>query len=315
MKTLIVALFAVIVAAASPAWAQKSGPSVVASIKPVHSLLAAVMKGVGTPHLIVQGLSSPHSYSLRPSDARALQQAELVFWVGPRLESFLSAPLEALSQRPKIITLADAPGVAKLRVTDALKGHDHGHDHSHDDHDEKDDARQSAPYDMHIWLDPHNAIAILQAAEIALTELDPDNAALYRANSQATISELQQLTVSLKDKLSSVHGRRFIVFHDAYSYFENRFGLQAIAAIAVNPETPPGAKRLKEIQTKIRSSNVVCVFAEPQFSSKVVDLLTSGTGAKAAYLDPLGALSKAGPQHYPKLLRALAESFSGCLSR
>lgn len=279
--------------------------SVVTSIKPIHSLVAAVMKGAGKPHLIVRGLSSPHAYSLRPSDARALQKAKLVFWVGPQFEIFLRAPLAALSGGPKAVTLSEAPGVEKRR----LPNREHGHDHGHEEED-----HPSGPYDLHVWLDPHNAVAMVRAVEAALVSADPGNAALYQSNSQQTVDGLQRMSASVAKGLAGVRGRPFIVFHDAYAYFEHRFGLRAAAAISVNPETLPGARRISEIQARIRELGVVCVFAEPQFSPKLVTLLTDGTGAKAAQLDPLGALSDAGPDHYPTLIRRLATSFSECLS-
>ena len=167
---------------------------------------------------------------------------------------------------------------------------------------------------MHVWLDPHNAIAMVRAAEAALVAADPGNAALYRSNSRQTVDELQRMSQSVAKGLAGVRDRPFIVFHDAYAYFEHRFGLRAAAAISVNPETLPGAKRISEIQARIRELGVVCVFAEPQFSPKLVTLLTDGTGAKPAQLDPLGALSEAGPDHYPNMIRQLAASFSKCLS-
>jgi len=305
MKTLLAAIFSALLAVATPAWAQKPGLTVVTSIKPVHSLVAAVMKGAGKPHLIVRGLSSPHAYSMRPSDARALQQAKLIFWIGPEFEAFLRAPLSALSHGPKIVAMAEIQGIEKRRLPD--RHHDHDHADEGNDH-------PSGPFDLHLWLDPHNAIAMVRAAETALAAADPGNAALYRSNSQETIVGLQRLTASVEKGLSGVRGRPFIVFHDAYAYFEHRFGLRAAAAIAVNPETPPGAKRVAEIQARISELGVVCVFAEPQFSSKLVALLTEGTGAKPAHLDPLGALSEPGPEHYPKLIRQLAASFRDCLS-
>ncbi len=287
--------------------AGSSAPSVVASIKPVHSLVAAVMKGAGEPHLIVRGLASPHAYSMRPSDARALQKAKLVFWIGPEFESFLKAPITALSGGASAVALADAPGVEKRR----RKGRDreHDHDRGHEDHD-----HGSGTFDMHLWLDPHNAIAIVKAARDALSAVDPENAALYSANSQKTVAQLQDLSAAVRSELSGLADRPFIVFHDAYSYFEHRFGLHAAAAITVNPETLPGAKRLSAIQARIRKLGVVCVFAEPQFSPKLVALVTEGTRAKPARLDPLGALEEAGPGHYSKLIRQLAASFRGCLS-
>lgn len=304
MTPLLMLFVASFLAFSTSAGAQDSGPAVVTSIKPVHSLVSAVMKGAGTPHLIVDGFKSPHAYSLRPSDARALQKAKLVFWIGPQFEAFLSAPVAALAGGITSVPLSEATGVEKRRLPE--RGHGHGHE-EHDEHD------HSSRYDLHVWLDPNNAIAMVAAAQKALSIVDPANAALYAANGGKMTEQLRDLTSSIQADLASVRERPYVVFHDAYSYFEHRFGLHAAAAIAVNPETPPGAKRLKAIRRKITELGVVCVFAEPQFSPKLVSLLTEGTAVKAAELDPLGARQKAGAEQYPALIRQLASSFKSCL--
>ncbi len=380
MNRFAFSIFAALLALASPAWAGQSAPGVVTSIKPVHSLVSAVMEGAGTPHLIVRGLASPHGYSMRPSDATALQKAKLVFWIGPDFEIFLRSPLEAVSHNPKLVALVDAPGVEKLLLKDRDRegghdehghddhghkkeakhehGHDdhghkkeakheHGHDdhdhkkeakdeHGHDDHDHKKEAKHEhgheehakdehgddhhghdhgdSPYDMHLWLDPQNAIAIVKAAEKALSEADPDNAELYSKNASKTVAAINDLMTKIKGELAGLSKRPFIVFHDAYAYFENRFGLEASAAIALNPEVQPGAKRVSDIQNRIREKGIVCVFAEPQFPSKLVSLVTEGTNAKTGELDPLGSRNEAGPAHYTALIRQMADSFRSCLS-
>ena len=357
MKRLTFSLFAALFALTSQAWAGQAAPPVVTTIKPVHSLVAAVMEGAGTPHLIVRGLASPHGYSMRPSDATALQEAKLVFWIGPDFELFLRSPLKALSHGPNVVALANAPGVEKrlLKDRDRKKEHDHD-DHGKDEHkhekhaedehkhekhaedehkhekhaedehkhekhakdehghDEHGHDHGDSPYDMHLWLDPQNAIAIVKAAQKALSAADTANAELYRANAEKTIAALNDLMAQIKGDLAGLGKRPFIVFHDAYSYFEHRFGLEASAAIAINPEVKPGAKRVSDIQDRIRKNGVVCVFAEPQFPAKLVTLVTEGTDAKTGELDPLGARNEAGPAHYPALIRQMANSFKDCLS-
>ncbi|MEM8688461.1 MAG: zinc ABC transporter substrate-binding protein, partial [Pseudomonadota bacterium] len=212
-------------------------------------------------------------------------------------------------------------------------GHDdHDHkkeakdEHGHDDHDHKKEAKHEhghddhghdhgdSPYDMHLWLDPQNAIAIVKAAEKALSEADPANAELYSKNAGKTVAALTDLMTQIKGELAGLSKRPFIVFHDAYAYFENRFGLEASAAITINPEAQPGAKRVSDIQNRIREKGVVCVFAEPQFPSKLVTLVTEGTDAKTGELDPLGSRGEAGPKHYTALIRQMADSFRSCLS-
>ena len=317
MKFLLSFIVVALLVLAGPAHAQQSGPQVVTSIKPVHSLVSAVMKGVGEPHLIVRGFSSPHAYSMKPSDAQALQRAKLVFWIGPQLESFLRAPLAALSHAPNTIALANIAGVEKRRRLgrDRHQSKEHAEHIDHTKHDEHEGHSHAAgQYDMHIWLDPQNAIAIVKAVQVALSASDPHHSEAYEANAEETISKLQQLIPAVRKDLADARGRPFVVFHDAYSYFEHRFDLHAAAAIAVHPETPPGAKRLTEIRKEIRELGVICVYAEPQFSPKLVALLIDGTKAKAAELDPLGARLSAGPNHYFDLIRQLTASFKTCLT-
>lgn len=311
MTRLLMLIFASFLAFSAPVAAKETGPSVVASIKPIHSLVSAVMKGVGTPHLIVKGFTSPHVYSLRPSDARALQDAQLIFWVGPNFENFMRAPIEALKGEFTSVPLSDVPGVKKRRLAERGTTHGHEHDeHAHDAHGHSD-----SPYDLHVWLDPNNAMAMVAAMQKALSTADPANAALYKTNGDQVIAQLEELTASVQADLAAVRDRPFVVFHDAYSYFEHRFDLHAAAAISVNPDTPPGAKRLKAIRRKIKELGVVCVFAEPQFSPKLVSLLTDGTGAKAGELDPLGARQPANADQYAALIRQLAGAIKTCLSR
>lgn len=357
------------------------GP-VVASIKPVHSLVSAVMGEVGQPELIVQGASSPHLYSLSPSQARALSDAAVVVWVGEGIESFLVDTLGTLSSDATVIELAELPGLVlhdfreggPFEAHDDDHGHDehahaeddhddhdhdehahgeeghdehdhdehaegegdhdeHGHDehaHDDDDHDEHghDDAdhdevaeghddhghHHASDHDMHIWLDPTNAVAIVRALEQGLSDADPANATAYSANANATVERLEALQVSIDAKLESVRDVPFIVFHDAYQYFEHRFGLTAAGSITVSPEVLPGAKRLDEIKHKVEDERAACVFSEPQFSPKLVDVVVEGTNSRTGVLDPLGVDIEAGPDHYFELIEVMAETFSDCLS-
>ena len=294
-------------AVASPALAE--APKVVASIKPVHSLVASVMAGVGEPALIVRGAASPHTYAMKPSDAKALAAADLVFWIGPELESFLAKPLKANARTARTVELLDAPGIALLDAREGGAWDGHGHEHkdtsggSHD-HDET---------DTHIWLDPDNARVMVAAIAEALSAKDPANATVYTANAARTVQAIDALDAELKAALAPVAGKPFVVFHDAYQYFEAHYGLAGVGAITVNPERRPSAKRLSEIRAKITSLDAVCVFAEPQFEPTLVETVVGGTRARKGVLDPEGADLTDGPGLYPALMRNLAAALKGCL--
>jgi len=317
-----VALFATACAFTLPA--QALALDAVASIKPVQSLLAGVMGNTGKAGLIVEGAGSPHSYALKPSQARALQNARLVVWVGPDLEVFLEEPLEHLGGKARVLTLSGVEGITRLeqREGGAFEAHSHGeahdddHDHAkdHDDgHDHEHGHEHGEEVNAHFWLDPNNAIIWTGAIAKALAELDPANAATYQANANRQIAGLKALDAELKAALAPVAGKPFIVFHDAYQYFEEHFGLKAVGSITVSPETAPGAQRLTEIRAKIRESGAVCVFAEPQFEPRVISVVTEGTKASTGTLDPLGADLAVGADLYAALLRNMAASFTSCL--
>lgn len=334
---------------AASASSAKADVNVVASIKPVHSLVAAVMQGVGEPGLIVKGAGSPHTYSLRPSEAAMLQDADVIFWVGRDLEPFLEKPLESIPANAKTVELLDAHGLVKLgfREGGAFDDHDHGdehahgdHDHDHEvkaeadhDHDHDHDAKADADhdhdhaetadgghdghdhgeFDPHIWLDPINAKAMVHEIEEALVAADPDNGAAYEANAEAVTAKLNALIGEVEDELAGLSGKGFIVFHDAYHYFEERFGLEAAGSITVSPEVMPGAERIGEMREKVKEAGVTCVFSEPQFEPKLVATITEGTQVRSGVLDPLGANIDNGPDHYFTLMRNMAASFKMCL--
>jgi len=298
-----------------------AAPKVVVSLKPIHSLVAGVMAGVGEPTLLLRGSASPHSYSLRPSDARALNAADLVFWVGDGLETFLERPLRALADDAKVVALATLPGVELLesRAGGTWETHDedaHESEASHGGHENDDEAHAHGPghYNLHIWLDPDNAIAIVEVAVTALSEVDPGRAASYAKNGAALIGRLTALDRQTRADLAPVKDRPFIVFHDAYPYFETHYDLNAVGAITVNPERAPGAQRISEIRGKIMALEAACVFSEPQFAPSLLDTVVEGTSARQGILDPLGAAHPAGPEAYFSLMRGLAGSLKKCLA-
>lgn len=319
--------------------AYAAAPEVVVSIKPIHSLVAAIMKGVAEPKLIVDGAASPHTFTMKPSNARTLEGADMVFWVGHGMEAFLEKPLEALASKATVVTLEDAPGLEKLpfREGGAFEAHDHGdhghghdhahaheegHDHQHEDgekHADHDDhgheGHDHGAFDTHLWLDPMNAKAFAAEIEKQLVQADAENAATYQKNAADLIKQIDAMDAEIKTTLSPVKDKPFIVFHDAYQYFEHHYGVKVAGSITVSPETMPGAERVKQIHEKVTQLGATCVFAEPQFEPKLVKVVTEGTPAKSATLDPEAATLTAGPDLYFDLMRGLATSMKTCLSQ
>jgi zinc transport system substrate-binding protein len=278
-------------------------PDVVVSIKPIHSLIAGVMEGVGKPGLIVAGGASPHTYTLKPSDARRLEHADLVFWVGPIMEGFLVKPLAALGGHATVVELDHVSGIALLP---ARAG---GPWEEDDDHP----AASALEQDGHLWLDPENAKGIVRVAVAQLSALDRADAARYAENGAALERRLDALDAALRQRLSAVRGRRFVVFHDAYQYFERRYDLAAIGSITVSPENPPSAGRVQAIRDKVKTLGARCVFREPEFEPHLVDVVIAGTEARTGVLDPEGMTLSPGPDLYATLMNGLADNLVRCL--
>lgn len=301
--------FGAALAATSALWAAARADDlgVVASIKPVHSLVAGVMAGVGTPSLIVKGGATPHAYSLKPSEASALEDARLVVWVGPQLESFLAEPIETLASDAMHLALIETKGVTLLKRRD-----DEAFE-AHEEHEE-DEEHAHGGTEAHVWLDPINAKTFVIRIAEELAAIDPANAATYRRNAETMRERLQNLRKEVAAELRPVHDRPFLVFHDAYHYFEHRFDVHAAGSITLNPEQSPSARRVREIRDKIDRLHVACVFSEPQFEPGIVRTVTEGMNVKTGVLDPLGASLADGPELYFELLRNLAHSLKDCLS-
>lgn len=291
--------------------------AVVASIKPVHSLTAAVMRGIGTPHLIVTGGASPHSLALKPSDAAALQGADVVVWVGEGLETFLAGAIETLARDARVVKLAEAPGLTRLgfRSGGTWEEDDHGQEERGEEERGEMEAHGHGheEIDQHFWLDPLNARAMVQAIAQALIAADPANAALYADNARRVSRDLAQLSEEIARELAPVKNVPFVVFHDAFQYFDARFGLANVGSVTVSPEQKPGAARLREIRQKIAELGVRCVFAEPQFEPRLVDVVIDGTAARRGTLDPVGADLADGPGLYFEMMRANARAVRDCL--
>ncbi|MFL2900785.1 MAG: zinc ABC transporter substrate-binding protein [Candidatus Pelagibacterales bacterium] len=318
----------------------KADTKVVASIKPIHSLISYVMDGVGTPGLLVDGSSSPHTFQLKPSHATMLQEADIVFWIGEDLESFLETPLESIAKDAKQVTLMESEDIEmlKFREKNVFDDHDdHGDEHDdhdehgdeHDEHEEHEehgdehdehedehddhahhDGHNHGEFDIHFWLDPEIAKTIVQIAAKEISEIDPANASKYEANAAKALNKLDQLINDTRGKINK--DATYVVFHDAFQYFEQRFGIEVIGALTVNPEILPGAKQLAEIREVIEHEAVNCLFSEPQFNPTIAETIASDTGVKAAVLDPLGAELEPGKDLYFDLISDMASSFESC---
>lgn len=292
--------------------------TVVVTSKPIHALVASVMGATGQAKVLVDGNASPHTYALKPSDARAVNQARVFFRVSEGLEPFTVKLLKSLPKSVTVVSLDETPGLTLLdrRRGGPFEAHAHGkgpgagrhgHDHDHD-HDEADGK------DPHVWLDPDNARLMVDRIAATLAAANPADAATYAANAATTKARIAAVAEEIARDLAPLKDRPFIVFHDATQYFERRFGLAAAGTITVSPEVQPSARRLKAIRDKIGKLSAACVFAEPQFKSKLVDTVVEGTSARTGTLDPEGGLLAAGPDLYPALLRGLAQSLKACLA-
>lgn len=284
-------------------------PSVVASIPPIHGLVSMVTDGVVEPTLLFPGSVSPHAYHLKPSDAAVLESADIVFWISPTMETALAKPMQVIAGNAIDVQLMDARG---LQILPRREGGmlNHGEEQEEQGSDEE----REVYADPHIWLNPVNAIVMLFVISETLGDLDPGNAALYRANAISGIATLKTLDSVLEGRLASVRGAPYVAFHDAYQYFEDRYGLKPLATMAVDPEHAPGARRLSEVRDAVAQSGARCVFSEPQFDPRLLVTLTEGTGAKVSPLDPIGLAIEPGPAFYPALLTQMVDDLVGCLA-
>ncbi len=293
---------------------------VVASIKPIHSLASYLMDGIGKPDLIVDGYASPHGFALKPSHAKMIQNADIIFWVGEDIESFLEKPLKTIAKKAEKIELMEIKGLTKLkfRERNIFEEHDHGHkeddhdDHGHkkkDDHDDH-EGHHHGEHDPHIWLDPINAKVILNEMVEHLIENDPNNASTYKSNLNKALKDLDKLTVDVMTELNK--STPSIVFHDAYQYFEERFNVKVLGAFTVNTDVMPGAEQLAEIREIIEHDKITCIFSEPQFNPDIINAVAKDMDIKTGVLDPLGATLDPGKDLYFDLIKNMSKSFKGC---
>jgi len=303
----------------------KADLKVVTSIKPIHSLAGYIMDGVGSPGLIVDGYNSPHSFQLKPSHAKMLEQADIIFWIGEDLENFLEKPLATIAMKAKKIELLEINGIKKLkfRERNIFDEHDdHGHDAKKEEHDDDDDHGHDAKkeehddheghghgeYDPHIWLDPINAKVILNEITEHLIEDDSKNTTTYKSNLAKALAKIDKLIIDVITETNT--DLSYVVFHDAYQYYENRFNVNILGAMTVNPDVMPGAEQIHEIHEVIEHDNVSCILSEPQFNPDIIKSIAKDTSVKTGVLDPLGANLKPGKDLYFDLIRNMSASFN-----
>ena len=316
----------------------KAEIKVVTSIKPIHSLVSYIMEGVGSPDLIVDGYNSPHGFSLKPSHAKMLQEADIVIYVGEGVEEFLEKPLESIASNAVKFELLGQSGIKKLkfRERNIFGDHDdhddHGHDkkakkEDHDDHDDHDHDKKAkkddhddhghddhghghGEFDPHIWLDPMNAKIIVKKVTNQLSKLDKENSSIYKSNSKKALKELDQMIKEVKSDVNK--DAKVVVFHDAYQYFEKRFNVNIIGALTVNTDVLPGAEQLAEIREVIEHEKVTCVLSEPQFNPDIVETIAKDTNISSGVLDPLGATLDSGKTLYFNLIKNISTSLKSC---
>ena len=334
---------------------------VVTTIKPLHSLISNVMDGVGEPSLIIEGSTSPHSFVLKPSHAKMIEQADIIFWIGEDIETFMEKPLESIAKNAKKISFMELTSIEKLKFREEnifdhddhddhghgeKKDHDdhgHGEDKDHDDHghgekkdhddhghgEDKDhddhghsekkdhddhghghEGHHHGEFDAHIWLDPANAKEMLHEIAHELADLDPDNASKYESNADQTIKSIDQMIKDIDTNINK--DAKFIVFHDAYQYFEKRFGVMTAGALTLNTDVLPGAKQISEIQEVIEERDIKCIFSEPQFNPKIIETIAQDTGIKTGVLDPLGSIFDGGKKQYFTLINDIGNKLKDC---
>ena len=291
----------------------KADIKVVTTIKPLHSLISSVMEGVGEPSLIIEGTSNPHTFVFKPSHAQMLEEADIVFWIGEDLEAFMEKPLDSLAGNATKISFMELSSIEKLKFREENIFDDHddhdGHEDEHEGHDDH-DGHNHGEFDAHIWLDPSNAIKMVLEISHELSEIDPDNAAKYEQNENKTITSLNNLINEINSSIPK--DASYVVFHDAYQYFENRFGVSSAGALTLNPDVLPGAKQIDAIQDLIQDENIKCIFSEPQYNPKIIETLAADMKISTGIMDPLGAFIEQGPEMYQNLILDIANSLKDC---
>ena len=279
---------------------------VVTTIKPIHSLVAGVMDGLGSPSLIVDGSNSPHNFSLKPSHAKMIEDAEIIFWAGEDLETFMIKPLESIANNATKVSFMDLDSIIKLKFKEENILEVEGYDDDHDDHDKHADGE----FDAHIWLDPKNAIEIVNEIAKTLSLKDPNKKNVYYSNAEKLNHSLNELIEKIN--LSINKDARFIVFHDAYQYFEKRFDVSSAGALILNEEALPSAKKVSEIHKIIKKQNINCIISEPQFNPNIIKSIAQDSSILTGSFDPLGSSFDTNKNLYFEMILSLSNSLKDC---
>jgi len=288
-------------------------PQVTTDIPVTHSLVTRVMAGIGTPDLIVNRGASPHDYSLRPSNAASLEAADLVFWISNGLTPWLDDALNTLARNAKVIELMDAKGATVLPFREGATFETHSHRHNHDEDGHDEDEHATANIDPHGWLDPDNGKTWLDVIATELSKIDPENTDIYFDNVSQGKTDIDAVISEIDATLATFRGTNFIVYHDAYQYFERRFDVLAAGSISMGDVSDPSPARIAEIRQTVEELDMTCVFSEPQFNPELVATVVDGTKARARVIDPLGTHLTLGADFYLNLLRNIAQTMASCL--
>ena len=287
------------------ALAVSTPPQVVASIKPVHALVSAVMKGLGTPQLLVTNPAAAHHFALRPSQARMLQNAKLLVWIGPEMELTLVDAVPPLAADLSSLSLIKSKGLTLHRI-------EYDDEKEHDDHDGH-KAHIEGDLNPHIWLNPDNVKLMLSEIAARLAEIDPQNGSIYRANAMRAATGVDKAATRLVAEMAPLMNKGFVVFHDAHIYFERYVGIRARTAITSDPDVPPRPRRLRAIRHMVEDREIRCIFSEVGVSSKAVEVIAEGYDVRLDVLDPLGSQIAAEEDFFTALLTSYGDAFTRCL--
>ncbi|EUB83498.1 zinc ABC transporter substrate-binding protein ZnuA [Pseudomonas sp. GM30] len=277
---------------------------VLTSIKPLQLIAAAVQDGVAIPEVLLPPGASPHNYALRPSDVRKVQSVDLLYWIGPDMEGFLPRVLNGRTLPS--VAVQDLPGMKLRRF--AEDSHSHAEDADEHDHDHR-----PGTLDAHLWLSPVNARVIADKMATDLSAADPANAERYQSNAKAFDERLDALDARLKKRLASVQGKPYFVFHEAFDYFEDAYGLKHTGVFSVAAEVQPGAQHVAAMRKRLQEVGKTCVFSEPPLRPRLAETLVAGLPVKLAELDALGGYTPATAQGYEQVLEKLGNDLAGCL--
>ncbi|MHC8356527.1 zinc ABC transporter substrate-binding protein ZnuA [Pseudomonas sp. LB3P81] len=277
---------------------------VLTSIKPLQLIAAAVQDGVAIPEVLLPPGASPHNYALRPSDVRKVQSVDLVYWIGPDMEGFLPRVLKGRTLPS--VAVQDLPGLKLRRF--AEDSHSHAEEADEHDHD-----HSPGSLDVHLWLSPVNARVIATKMAADLSTADPANAARYQSNLKAFDDRLDALDLRLKARLAGIAGKPYFVFHEAFDYFEDAYGLKHTGVFSVAAEVQPGAQHVSAMRTRLQEVGKTCVFSEPPLRPRLAETLVAGLPVKLAELDALGGYTPATAQGYEQVLEKLGNDLAGCL--